>query len=137
MIDSVVPNRELERTMAYHGSSNDVGRIGAEIAYSVAKEKLGLKDVLMNEPARPGTDLFTKDGKVVMQARMLQRTADETSGQMGTDVETQLMALIGQLGIDFKNHTEATAGYAILSYIDSDGVIKTIVLEVQSPVMLP
>ena len=91
----------------------------------------------MNEPARPGTDLFTKDGKVVMQARMLQRTADETSGQMGTDVETQLMALIGQLGIDFKNHTEATAGYAILSYIDSDGVIKTIVLEVQSPVMLP
>ena len=137
MIDSVVPNRELEKTMAYHGSMSDVGRIGAEIAYSVAKDKLGLKDVVMNEPARPGADLFTKDGKVVMQARMLQRTADASIGQIKTDIETELKGLIEQLGTDFDNHHEATTGFAILSYIDIDGSIKTIVLEVPTPVTLP
>ena len=137
MIDSVVPNRELEKTMAYHGSMSDVGRIGAEIAYSVAKDKLGLKDVVMNEPARPGADLFTKDGKVVMQARMLQRTADASIGQIKTDIETELKGLIEQLGTDFDNHHEVTTGFAILSYIDIEGSIKTIVLEVPTPVTLP
>src|SRR5438034_11686461 len=103
MIDSVVPNRELERTMAYHGSSNDVGRIGAEIAYSVAKEKLGLKDVLMNEPARPGTDLFTKEGNVEMDAKMLQKTALVTSKQVVDHVGIKIVALIGDLGREIDN----------------------------------
>src|SRR5437899_3493465 len=116
IIDSVVPDRELEKTMAYHGSMSDVGRIGAEIAYSVAKDKLGLKDVVMNEPARPGADLFTKDGKVVMQARMLQRTADASIGQIKTDIETELKGLIEPVGTDLGTHHEANKWSAIRRY---------------------
>ncbi len=129
-IDSVLLVRELENTMAFHGSQSDVGRIGAEIAYSVGTEKLGLKGLVMNEPALPGTDLFTMDGKVVMQARMLTRTADETGLKLQGDLQGELTDLVASLRNDFNNVKSAKVGYAILTYADSQNTIQTIVLEV-------
>src|SRR5438093_6639856 len=73
-IDSVTLNRQLEKTMLASGSEYDLGRLGAEIAYTIANEKLGLRDVVIVEPSQRGADLFTKDGQVVMQARLLRST---------------------------------------------------------------
>src|SRR5712691_8028146 len=40
-IDDVIVNRQLEKTMLSSGSQYDLGRLGAEITYTIAKEKLG------------------------------------------------------------------------------------------------
>ena len=130
LINYVNLNRALEQTMLKVGSTYDAGRLGAEIAYTVATEKLGLKDVVMVEPAQYGTDLFTRDWNVVMQARMLRQTQSLDPASVKTLITVQLNDMVWQLGRDFQNHPEAVKGYAILSYWDNDNIVRTIVLEV-------
>ena len=130
LINYVNLNRALEQTMLKVGSTYDAGRLGAEIAYTVATEKLGLKDVVMVEPAQYGTDLFTRDWNVVMQARMLRQTQSLDPASVKTLITVQLNDMVWQLGRDFQNHPKAVKGYAILSYWDNDNIVRTIVLEV-------
>lgn len=132
-INSVKLNRPLENIMLNGGTTYDSGRLGAEIAYTIAKEKLGLEDVVMNEPSQTGTDLYTTDGQVVIQARLLTATQEFASDGVQIAVDRQLVDLISQLRQDFRDHAQATTGYAILSYVDNDNVVKTIVLEVPKP----
>src|SRR2546428_9866795 len=133
LINNVNLNRALEQTMLKVGSTYDAGRLGAEIAYTIATERLGLKDVVMVEPAQYGTDLFTRDGNVVIQARLLTATQDFASDKIQGIITGQLLNLLSQLDNDFTNHPSATTGYAVLSYVDNDQVLKTIVLEVPKP----
>ncbi len=133
LINYVNLNRALEQTMLKVGSTYDAGRLGAEIAYTVATEKLGLRDVVMVEPAQYGTDLFTRDWNVVMQARMLRQTQSLDPASVKTLITVQLKDMVWQLGRDFQNHPEAVKGYAILSYWDNDNIVRTIVLEVPRP----
>jgi len=132
IIDNVHTTRILEHEMAYNGGTNDVARIGAEIAYTVAREKLGLKDVIMNDPAEGGSDLYTPGHKVVIEARMLQRTAGQSGPALNSDITEQLNKLVGRLDSDFEYYKQShpVAGYAIFTYILDDNTIKTIVLKV-------
>ncbi len=130
IVDNVNTIRDLEHTIAYEGSKNDVGRIGAEIAYTVAIQKLDLTSVIMEDPSQGGPDLHTSDGKVVIEARMLQRTLGESDEQMKSEIKTQLNQMVGRLnGLDFNAFPLAQVGYAVFTYIDGSG-IHTIVLEV-------
>jgi len=134
IIDNVATTRILEHQMAYTGSTNDVGRIGAEIAYTVATQKLGLKNVFMDEPNSGGADHYTPGHKEIVEARMLSRTQDKTGPAVDADISEQLNNLVTRLDGDFEHFREQgmspTAGYAILTYVEDQNTIKTIVLEV-------
>ncbi len=52
-------------------------------------------------------------GKVVMQARMLIQTQRLDASETTDIVNFELKDLLWQLRNDFRNHHEATAGYAI------------------------
>jgi hypothetical protein len=130
IIDQVTINRALEQAMAASNDNLAKGRIGAEIAYTVAIQQLGLPDVIINEVSSPGNDLHTEDNTVMIQARFLQRTAGEDQTTFNEDVTTNLSGMIKQLGKDFANNDSATTGYVIFSYLDSQNSIHTIILEV-------
>ena len=134
-IDNIGTTRILEHDMAYHGQSEDVARIGAEVAYTVARGKLGLSDVVMNDPSEGGSDLYTPGHKVVIEARMLQRTVYEPIEGRNLDLSDQLKQMVGRLHSDFSYYKSSTptAGYAILTYIADQNTIKTIVLKVLPP----
>jgi hypothetical protein len=70
IIDHVTINRALEQAMAASSDNVAKGRIGAEIAYTVATQQLGLQDVIINEISSPGNDLHTADNTVMIQARV-------------------------------------------------------------------
>src|SRR3989441_1429622 len=127
-IDGIEFVRNLEKTMLKNGNTYDTGRLGAEIAYMVATSKLGLKDLILVEPSKGGRDLYTRDGTVAIQARFLiQRLPAD---QFKTAIENALVDLTGKLQQDYENQDKMIRGYAILSYVDIDGTVKSIILEV-------
>ncbi len=134
IIDDVHPTRILEHDMAYNGGTDDVARIGAEVAYTVATNKLGLKDVIMQDPAAGGADLCTPGYKVVIESRMLQRTIGESGKTLASDIARQLNQMVGRLNSDFYYYEgqgfKPTAGYAIFTYVADQNTIKVIVLQV-------
>ncbi len=119
-IDRTTLVRQTELQMLHSISNYPVGRVGAEIAYTVAVEKLGLKDVVLQDPSRGGADLFTKDGKVVIEARMLTSTAGLLRDELQAELSTQLTQMVGRLNWNLKpkNNPLAQTGYAVLSYVD-------------------
>jgi hypothetical protein len=132
-IDHVTLNRELERSILKSQSKYDIGRVGAEIAYMVAEKNLHLDGIDMPEVSQGGVDLYTADGKAIMQARMLANPLD-----LGADLHAtlagQLFQMVGKLRTDFQYHDAATTSYAILSYRDpTTNVVKTIVAVVPRP----
>ena len=116
--------------MAIKGSPSDVARIGAEIAYTVAVEKLGLQNVIMHDPSQGGADLITKDGSVVIEARMFQRTSTQVQPMLNTVIQGELTQMVERILFDFNKNTSAKTGYVIFSYVDNSNAIHTIVLEV-------
>ncbi len=137
-VGQTTPVRKLEKTIVQQGSKYDSGRIGSEVAYAVAKDKLGLKDVIMMEPAKGGKDLYTKDRQVVIQARML-RMNDQSAGRSWREkFERELNQMVWKLvKQDFPYNPWANIGYAILSYSDEMGLITSIVLKVDRPRITP
>ena len=85
--------------------------------------------VIMEDPSQEGPDLFTTDGKTVIEARMLRRTLQESGQTLKVGIQTELNKMVGRLGGDLERSTSAQVGYAVLTYIDSTG-IHAIVLEV-------
>jgi hypothetical protein len=131
MIDYIETVRGLEDTMVHHGSTYTVGRAGAEIAYVIADKKLGLKDVILQEPSVGGRDLYTRDNTVAIQARALVNINPDI---VPTVIQTELLSLVKKLGVDYGKQPDMRDGYAILSYVDpSDGVLKAIIVEVPKP----
>lgn len=125
--------RQTENYILSSAQAYPVGRVGAEIAYSVATGKLGIQDVVLQDPALGGPDLFSKDGKVVFEARMLSSTTGATPDQLRAEVGPQLDQMISRLRSDFAKVTTADTGYAIISYMDGQGNVQTIVAEVPKP----
>jgi hypothetical protein len=136
-IDRVDFYRQFEKAMRTDGSKYDAGRLGAEIAYTVAHEKLGLKGLVLEEPAKVGRDLYTADGKVSIQARLIRETQTLTGKDLNDELAFQLRQMTAELKYDFENHPSTQVGYAILSYIDSTNSIRTIIVEMTPPVMPP
>ena len=113
-----------------NGSSYDKGRLGAEIAYVVAEEKLDLTGIIIEEISQGGKNLYTTDGKVVIQARLLTDPNDLSPANIGNTLTAQLTDLVNKVHQDF-NNISAQTGYAILSYLDpTTRTIKTTALEV-------
>ncbi len=133
MIDHVNMLRPLENAMKDSSSMQAHGRLGTEIAYKVGREKLGVTDLVINEINRIGPDLQTNDGKFVIQARMLTQTRNLETPEVQALIQEQLKDLLAQLSGDFQNGYGSGSGYAILTYVDNDGITKVIVLEVHSP----
>jgi hypothetical protein len=131
MIDHVETVRGLENTMLTRGSTYTVGRVGAEIAYVIADKKLGLKDIILQEPSVGGRDLYTRDNTVAIQARALVNVNPDI---VKITIQTELLSLVKKLGQDYGKQPDMRDGYAILSYIDpSDGALKSIIVEVPRP----
>lgn len=129
-IDHVTVKGQADEAMLRSSSSYAHARLGEEIAYAVSKQNLGLNDVVLQDPAWGGADLFTKDGKVVIEARMLTDTDGAPLSQVSSEIQDQLAKLVGRLNSDFDYYKSAGTGYGILSYLDSQGSIRTIVIEV-------
>ena len=133
-INQVNLQRQLEYDIVDHGGVYDVGRIGAEIAYTIAEEKLGLKNIILEEPSKGGTDLHTPGKTVVIQARMLTDPKTLTPDMLKGTIERQLGDLLNNLKQDKENNPLAQKGYAILSYLDPvTKIIRTIIVELHWP----
>src|SRR2546425_3723185 len=138
-IQSVDFPRPLEKNMIFGGTGYDHGRVGAEIAYTVGKNRYGLQDLVIREPSMGGADLITQDRTDVMQARFIQDFSQFKGLSWEEALQSQLGKLVSKLGQDFENNHSLVRGYAVLSYVDPNqpNVIKTIVAEVSAPVMRP
>lgn len=128
-IDRMQPTRGLEAEMLSQGDRYDSARLGAEIAYVVATEKLGLNEVVMHEPSSGGNDLETSERTAIIQARLLTSTKDPSQ-----DMQAKLKADLGQMAKKvhdgFRLYPRA-AVYAILTYIDLDRTARAVVVTVR------
>jgi hypothetical protein len=127
MVDDVQTKRGEESTMLFHGSEYVAGRLGAEIAYVIATDKLGLKDVMLQDPAVGGPGLYTKDNTIAIQARLIRHAND--GADLPTTIKGEFANLVESVRHDYSN-PDMKDGYAILSFIDTDGSLKTIIVEV-------
>jgi hypothetical protein len=130
IISDVNLQSSSDKFVLSHGSNYDLGRLGAEVAYTIAKEILSLKDTVLNEPSQGGRDLFTKDGKVVIQARLLARTKYESTEDLSRDLRRELAKLVRKIDQDFRFNSAASVGYAILSYVQKPEVLRSVILQV-------
>jgi hypothetical protein len=110
-IDSVEILKEYEREMVEHGRHYQTGRIGAEIAYSIVTEKFGCPNLVLEEPGRGGSDLYSTDFRVVAEARMTRRLP----WKMEPLIEKEIRQMSGKLQADFRYTSQARIGYAVLS----------------------
>lgn len=73
--------------MVKYGSNYDTGRIGAEITYTIMRDKFGLQNLVVREPARRGVDLYTVDGLTVVESRLFTKVEPEClKGQIVRDI---------------------------------------------------
>ncbi len=97
----------------------------------IADSKLGLKDIILEEPSVGGRDLYTRDNSVAIQARLL--VSIRQSKLLGA-IQSALLDMVDKLRQDYGYQPNMKDGYAILPYIDpTDGMLKTIIVEVPRP----
>jgi len=120
--------RQLETSILEGKNAYDLGRLGAEISYTVGQKELGLGNLILSEPSQIGADLHTADWKVVMQARMLDFRNTARVNWNGY-LHSQILDMIGSLQKDFRDHPSAQTGYVVLSYYDGD-TVKVIIVTV-------
>lgn len=131
-VENVTPKRRLEKEMMISASSYDLGRLGSEIACAVGIQKLGLNNLAIAEPSKGGPDLYTQDGKAVMQARMLTVTEHGKSPeQIRAAIMAQLVDMLRQLRTSFALTPSATLGYLSLTHLNPQDNLQTTVIEVQ------
>ena len=122
--------RRLDRTKFELGTVYDQGRLGSEIAYSIGIKHLRLTNLVIEEPSKGGRDLHTTDGRVAMQARLLRDTPIERFENV---IRSSMLRLVNKLRQDYRYNREMNNGYAVLSFRDAAGVIRSIVSKVDKP----
>ena len=128
MVDEVSLRRSLEQRMLEQGYTTDLGRLGAELAYVVGTKDFGLKDPIIQEPTQCGRDLYTKDGAIAIQARFLKNIAP---WKFEETIQRELLNLLGQLNWDYYHNTRMRSGYAVLTFVETNGSLRIVALEVQ------
>ena len=118
--------RQLETSMLNGKNAYDLGRLGAEISYTVGQKGFGLDNLILSEPSQIGADLHTADWKAVMQARMLDLSNTARESRSGY-LHSQIVDMIDSLRKNFRDHPEAQTGYVVLSYYDGNAVRVIIV----------
>ncbi|MDV3277666.1 MAG: hypothetical protein LYZ69_04270 [Nitrososphaerales archaeon] len=122
-------SRKLEHKMLVGGTAYDHGRLGAEIAYTIARRLLKLEEVIIAEPSIGGKDLYTIDSRIAMQARLIFDFTQFRPLSMKEALSTQTGLLLRKLSQDFAYNASMAEGYAILSYVDSNRDLKSIVIK--------
>src|SRR2546422_6725671 len=118
--------RQLETSMLDGKNAYDLGRLGAEISYTVGQKEFGLDNLILSEPSQIGADLHTADWKAVMQAWMLDLSNTARESRSGY-LHSQIVDMIDSLRKNFRDHPEAQTGYVVLSYYDGNAVRVIIV----------
>jgi hypothetical protein len=128
LVRDVRPRRELEKLMLKHGNNYEVGRLGAEIAYTLLGQKFGIEDLVLNEPAKGGKDLQSSDLRVAVQSRLL---VHYEPGWLEWIIRKELKQMVKKLRIDFGYTRKARIGYAVFSFLE-DGELKSLVAQVET-----
>jgi len=124
-MENIRPIRPLETAIIENGRYYETGRIGAEITYSIVSEKLGAKDLIINEPALGGTDLYTSNRKTLAESRFILGTPNS---RLSEQIMLELARMTRKLRTDFRWNPGAEVGYVVLSYL-KDGRIDSLVAE--------
>lgn len=124
-LEGVTPTRDLEKEMVNSGNSYDLGRVGAEIAYTVVQRNFGIENIQLNEPSAGGADLISADKEVTIQARMLGSPSALSPMNLKGTLSFEMNDLVDKIHQDFEKNSNALVGYAVLSYLDP--TTKTVV----------
>ncbi len=127
-IDDIVLQREYERKLLVDGSRYEMARLGTEIAYSIVKDKFGVKNLILSEPSRPGADLHASDGKVVVEARLARITKTLGIVELKSQLRRDITQMFWKVKYDLK-HSFAERGYAVFSYVTPDAFLKALIIE--------
>lgn len=128
-VEEVRPVRAMETAMIWHGRCYEAGRIGAEISYAIVSEILRAGDLILNEPARGGTDLFTANRKVLVESRFI---TDTSASSLSEQIAMDLAKLTRRIRNDFRWNPGAEVGYVVLSYL-KNGRVSSLVAEMPRP----
>jgi hypothetical protein len=121
--------RELEREMLLTRSRYPHGRIGSEIAYTIANREFGL-DLILNDPSKGGADMMSRDGVTIFENRLVTVTRSMSEELLERQLVFQLGRLRTRLQSDLAFYRSARVGYIFLSYLDSRG-LQTIFFEMK------
>ena len=117
-----------ELSVFSHPSTYQCGRLGAEVSYLISTSKLGLRDVVIEEPASGGRDLHTKDGAVSIQSRLLNEVAPEI---LAPAAQIEMYKLVSKVKQDFLFNETMKRGFAILSLKSGRRSLQSVVVEVR------
>jgi len=114
--------RETEREMLASRYRYPHGRIGSEVAYSIASQELGFKDTVLNDPSGGGADMMASEGGVVFESRLITITEAMPRNAIERQILFELRRLRSRLRSDLRFYRSARIGYAILSFVGPDGL---------------
>lgn len=114
--------RELERKMLQSKFRYPHGRIGSEIAYSIANRELDLDHLILNDPSEGGADMMTADGRVVFENRLVTITEAMSNDAIERQIEFELGRLKKRLRSDLVYYQSARVGWAFLSFMGIEGL---------------
>lgn len=114
--------RELENKMLRSRYRYPHGRIGSEVAYSVAIRELNFERLILNDPSEGGADMLTEDERVVFEDRLVTITGAMSKEALERQIVFELGRLKARLRSDLAFYRTAEAGYAFLSFIGLDGL---------------
>jgi hypothetical protein len=106
------------------------GRIGSEVAYSIAKREFGFGNLILNDPSEGGADMMAEDGKVIFENRLVTITRAMSEELRERQIEFQLGRLELRLRSDLAYYPAAQVGYVFLSYLSEDN-LQTLVFEMK------
>jgi hypothetical protein len=133
LVRDIYAVRRSEGLLMEHGRKYQLGRAGAEIAYCIANRVLHLSGLVLNEPSKGGRDLYTNDGLVTIQSRLLTRTLAEGAGEPQLTIRREISRLIRKLAQDFEYNPRAEKGCAILTYLTKSLGARAIIVETLRP----
>lgn len=122
--------RELEREMLRSRHRYPHGRIGSEIAYSIATRELGFENLILNDPSEGGADMMTRNGSVVFENRLVTITEAMSLDLLERQILFQLGRLKTRLRSDLSFYRSAEIGYAFLSYLYA-GRLETMIFRME------
>jgi hypothetical protein len=127
-IDGISANRQLEKDMLDLSRAEDLERIGVEVGYTVAQQKFGVKDLVIDETPR-GLELYPRDRTAVLKTKLLdlRKTSPEKRLRLRAQTVNELAAKVSrELGAS----ASAKVGLVFVSYFEEDKVVKMDIVEI-------
>ena len=129
LVRDVRPHRNLEQMLVQHADCYETGRVGAEVAYSILKTKLGICDLVIHEPGRGGPDLQTRDGRILAESRFIVQVEPS---QLESQVLKDLAQMTRKTRREFRRNPDSEVGYTVITFFEA-GKINSLAIEMASP----